>query len=219
MAKSSGLGGMDTGEILRYAAIGAAIWFAYRWAVSMGYIEDYIGIAGDVVPVPQVPASAQGGGTPATTPQPSTQTQPAQNTGGSSAGNTPGSNTAPGGTGGSGGDVKAQVWEAAKNEANNSGGLLHFWQWNYYLPANLPKVDPFAVPASMWPGGTKPTDAAQVQATPLTVDQWWAMVSGPMGLSGYEAAHVNHWSQQASLWYGGDDEGNAAASDMGVGRF
>jgi hypothetical protein len=141
-------------------------------------------------------------------------TQPAQNTGGSSAGNTPGSNTAPGGSGGAGGDVKQQVWEAAKNEANQSGGLLHFWQWNYHLPGNLAKVDPFTVPANLWPAGVKPTDAAQVQATPLTLDQWWSMVKGPMGLGNYEPGGINHWSQQASQWYGGDDDSGGA-----LGRF
>lgn len=208
MAKAKG--GMDTSEILRYAAIGAAVWFGYRWAVSMGYIDDVIGIAGDVVP--QLPAG--NGQEPA-------NAQPAPSTGGS----TPGQNTQPGGSGGAGGDVKQQVWEAAKGEAESSGGLLHFWQWNYYLPGHLAKVDPFSVPASQWPSGEKPVDAAQVQATPLTLDQWWAMVKGPMGLGQVgqltpDGQNVNHWGQQASLWYGGEDTGSdGGAGDMGVGRF
>ena len=199
MAKQQQIGGVDTTQIMKYAAIGAAIWFGYRWAVSMGYIQDYIGIAGDVVPVPALPPGQQQ----------QLDIQPSPNTGGSSAGNTPGSNTAPGGSGGAGGDVKGQVWESAKHEANQSGGLLHFWQWNFYSPGNLAKVDPFSVPASLWPGGNKPTDAAQVQATPLTIDQWWAMVKGPMGLGHYEQGGINHWSQQSSQWYGQDQDESA----------
>lgn len=184
MARKSedGMGGM-----LYWAAIGGAIWFAYRWAVGSGMIPDYIGIAGDVVPPVQpqyVPPDQQVGAG-------------ASNDTGQGAG----SNVPAGGTGGAGGNVKDQVWNAAKSEANANGGKLNFWQWNYYLPNNLPAVDPFAVPPSQWPGGNKPADAVGIQSTPLTIDQWWGMVKGPMGLGGGMGT-VNHWGQQSSLWPG-----------------
>lgn len=217
MARGSG---MDTNDIIRYAVIAAGAYFGYRWAVSQGMIGDVLGIAGDVAPYPGT-ALPPGQQAPGQFPGQQLDDQPQQPSD-TSGGGTPGDNTAPGGTGGAVGDVKAQVWEAAKSEANQSGGMLHFWQWNYYLPADLPKVDPFQIPASQWPNGEKPLDAAQVQATPLTIDQWWAMVKGPMGLGGlYRPGGVNHWSQPSSIYYGdsgyghGPGGGNYGGPDMG----
>jgi hypothetical protein len=195
MAKTSGMG--DMGGVVKYAAIGAAIYFGYRWAVGEGMIPDYVGLASDVAPI------SNGGQVPIT--NTTGQTPGQQN----DAGQQVGSNTVGGGQSG-GGNVKDQVWQAAKGEATANGGELHFWQWNFYLPANLPAVDPFAVPESLWQAtklGRKPLGVDDVQNTPLTIDQWWAMVKGPMGLgrvNGNGMAGVNWWGQQASLYEGGN---------------
>lgn len=192
MAKSGVMG--DMGGVIKYAAIGVAIYFGYRWAVGEGMIPDYVGLASDVVPMPQpqVPITNTTGQTPGQ-----------QN----DAGQQVGGNVVQGGQS-AGGNVKDQVWQAAKGEATANGGKLHFWQWNFYLPANLPAVDPFTVPDSLWLAtslGHKPLGVDDVQGTPLTIDQWWAMVKGPMGLGRINGmAGVNWWGQQASLYEGGN---------------
>ena len=102
-----------------------------------------------------------------------------------------GSNTAPGGSGGGGGNVQAQV--VASANAAGQPGPKNFWEWNFFLPANLTKPDPFATNANDWPGGSRPTNPDEVRAVKLTADQWWNIAKTPLGLG-----YVNHWQNSAS---------------------
>lgn len=199
---------MKTQDIVKYALMAAAAYLAYRWLVSQGMIPDLLGIAGGAQG--QLPAGGNGAGNSAGNGQAQQQQtggngQQPQQTGGQSSSSGAGSNTTDGGNYGSG-SLKEQVWEAAKNEATPNAGLLHFWQWNYYLPGGVAKPNPYDMDWSAI-GMEVPGSDDAMKATPLTIDQWWTLVQPVLspGVSGIQTGmgRVNHWQQQSSRWYGG----------------
>jgi hypothetical protein len=195
---------MKTNDIIKYVLMAAAAWFLYRWLEDNGYLGGAAAIPGGGGSQQQLP--------PQNTQQPG-QTQPPQNQQQQPPSNQgPGSNVPPGGGGVSSGSLKDQLWNAAKNEANPNAGLLHFWQWNHYLPSNVARPDPFAMTGwAQTPLGRQPVSIEDVETTPLSIDQYWALVQPILapGMSGVarpgqsNLSGVNHWNQQSSQWAGG----------------
>ena len=186
---------MKQDPLIKILLIVGGGYLAYRWAVSQGMIPDMLGIAGGVQATPAQPSpgmvSQPSSGVPASTSAAPPVTAPY--TGGTTTGGA-GSNTPPGGSG-TPGSVKDQLWNAAKGVAIPNNGKLHYWEWNYFLPSNVAKPDPFAVPG--WentPLGRPPASEAEVMNTPLTIDQYWSMTAPVLGLSGIQG--VNHWASQ-----------------------
>ena len=200
---------MKTQDIIMYAVLAAAAYIAYRWLVQQGMIPDLLGIGGGT----QVPGGSGQQQIPSGTGQQQQQQggggggQQQQQGGGSGSGGNgqssssgAGSNTTGGGT--ASGSIKEQVDLASRNEAIPNAGLLHFWKWNYYLPSGIAKPSPFDLDWSVL-GQQTPANAAAVESTPLTLDQWWSLVQPQVSPGVAGLGRVNHWGQQPSQWHGG----------------
>lgn len=217
------------GNQMIYIAVGAAAaYFGYRYAVQNLMIPDYLGI---VPGFPRTDAELQavvanlvangaidttqvtpGGGSGTNTLPAGSGSGYGTGSGGTGNGASNGAGSSGNGSGQSAGSAgqsttaKDQLWNAAKSEAASNGNRLNFWQFNYHLPSNLAKPDPFALGDAAWAGtplGRQPVTPAEVINTPLTLDQYWSMVAGPLGLSGMRGmGSVNHWGAQASVWSG-----------------
>lgn len=221
---------MKNNQLLIIGVGVVAAYFGYKYAVENFIIPDYLGIMEGyprtseqlqaVVAALLTSGAGAGASNGAGAGSGGAGTQTGGTGAGTSTGNGAGANgagngansgtaSAPGGsrTGASAGQattVKDQIWNKAKSEAQANGSRLNFWQWNYYLPTNFTKPDPFAMGDAAWAGtplGRSPINEAEVIGTPLTLDQYYAIVKGPLGLSG-GIGSVNHWGMQASAWSG-----------------
>lgn len=200
---------MKSKDLIKYVAAAIAAFFGYRWAVENGYIADSLGLLGGqtvagLLPQAQPQAQLQPPqaqpqppvGAPKPPPQPNGATAPSN--GGTSSG--PGANVPPGGTGGNGGDIGESVATAVRAARAAMGGgatlAMNFWNWNFYLPANVAKLDPFAIPDATWQSATgvpKPATTEAMQALKMTSEQWYHLSKGAWGLGA-----INHWGQRTS---------------------
>lgn len=216
---------MKSQDLIKWVVGIIAAYLGYKWAVEQGHITDSLNLLGGATPVitngdpAGAPAvengngggahQSNGGGGGQQTPQPPPTgggNGAGATNGGGGGGNTSGgagSNVPPGGSGG-GGDLNESVANAvrAARAAMGKGADLqmNYWNWNFYLPANVAKLDPFAIPSAAWKSATgadKPQTVAQMQGMMLTSEQWYHLSKGMWGLGGMGA--INHWGQRASI--------------------
>jgi hypothetical protein len=198
---------METEKLVKIAVISVGGYLVYRYVVQAGMIPDFLGIAGGSPALGSGSGAgagsgaAQGAGQGTGAGAGAGAQQGQQQAGnGQQQGSGAGSGSSAGNGNGSGPGTQQSVRDQVLTAAGT--GAKHFWRWNFYHP-NKSAIDPFQLPESAWANttlGRKPANVDEVEATPLTFEQYWSLVTSG-GFAGLvPASGTNVWDAQPLKW-------------------